>query len=430
MVEFKKYKLKDLATVDISGVDKKTKEGEKPVRLCNFTDVYKNWAITSYNYPFFMKASAKDKDIEKFVLRRGQVAITKDSETRDDIGIPTYIADDFEDVLLGYHCALITSGELLDGKYLNAYLNSKMAKKYFEGYASGSGQRYTLTLDSINDFQIWLPNIDNQKKLARILSDLDKKIKLNQRIITELEKMANQLYDYWFVQFDFPDENGKPYKSSGGKMVYNSTLKREIPEGWEVKSLNELADSYRGVSYNKDDLVNESDNSVLVLRGNNIPSSGHFAYDSNVAYIPKSFVSKEQEIKSGDIIITMSSGSKEHIGKCFMFQSDSKHTFGAFLSKFVPHEGFKYYVYLCMLSDFFKSFVKTTCNGTGINNLTNDTFNNVYFPVPDSQTLSKFESIAGSLYKKVGQCQMQINDLTTLRNSLLPMLMNGQVTIE
>ena len=113
-----------------------------------------------------------------------------------------------------------------------------------------------------------------------------------------------------------------------------------------------------------------------------------------------------------------------------MFQRDSDHTFGAFLSKFVPYEEYRYFVYLSMLSDFFKAFVKTTCNGTGINNLTNDTFNNVYFPIPDANTLKVFESITGSLYNKVGLCQKQNNDLTHLRDSLLPMLMNGQVTVE
>ena len=428
-MEFKKYKLRELATVDISSVDKKTKEGEKPVRLCNFTDVYKNWAITKHHYPSLMEATAKDRDIEKFSLHKGQVAITKDSETRDDIGIPTYIADDFKDVVLGYHCALITPSENLDGKYLNAYLNTIMAKKYFEGYASGSGQRYTLTLDSINDIQIWAPSIQEQRNLSKVLSDIDKKIALNTRMNTELEAMAKQLYDYWFVQFDFPDENGKPYKSSGGKMVYNEKLKREIPEGWGVTCLNSFVDSYRGVTYTKEDLVKKSKDSVLVLRGNNIPSSGNFVYDSNVVYIPKDMVSSEQKIRKGEIIITMSSGSKEHIGKCFMFQHSSNHTFGAFLSKFVPHDGYRYYVYCSMLSDLFKIFVKTTCSGTGINNLNSETFDNVYFPIPDKTTLLSFESIVSKYYKEVGLKQSEIEVLTHLRNSLLPMLMNGQVTV-
>ena len=298
------------------------------------------------------------------------------------------------------------------------------------GKLQGQSAQPGLAVGTLAEIDIEVPDYKTQENIGNFLYSLDQKISLNTRMNSELEAMAKQLYDYWFVQFDFPDENGNPYKSSGGKMVYNSTLKREIPEVWEVKSLNQIADSFRGVTYNKDDLISESEDSILVLRGNNIPSSGQFAYDSNVAFIPRKMISEEQKIYKGDIIITMSSGSKEHIGKCFMFQSDSDHTFGAFLSKFVPSDKIRYYVYLSMLSEFFRAFVKTTCNGTGINNLTNDTFNNVYFPIPSSKTLCKFESLTGSIYNKIGHNQKQINDLTHLRDSLLPMLMNGQVTVE
>lgn len=103
-----KYRLGEIATVEISGVDKKIKDGEKKIRLCNFVDVYYNWAITIVQHDSFMPATARPNEISKFQLRKGQVALTKDSETRDDIGISTYIADDFDDVILGYHCALIT----------------------------------------------------------------------------------------------------------------------------------------------------------------------------------------------------------------------------------------------------------------------------------------------------------------------------------
>lgn len=318
-------------------------------------------------------------------------------------------------------------------------VNTSLANPYFlyrylsilnlKGLDSGTALP-SMTFDSYYQIKVSLPPIEIQNSIGIILYEIDQKIALNTRMNAELEAMAKQLYDYWFVQFDFPDENGKPYKSSGGKMVYNPTLKREIPAGWEIKTLNQLAEIYRGVTYNKEDLISESEDSILVLRGNNIPSSGQFSYDSNVAYIPKYMMSEEQKINKGDIIITMSSGSKEHIGKCFMFQRDSKHTFGAFLSKFVPFQENRYFLYQSMLSDFFKVFVKTTCNGTGINNLTNSTFDNIYFPLPNKYILGEFESIVGSFYNKVGLFQMQNNELTHLRDSLLPMLMNGQVTVE
>ena len=126
MVKLKKYKLFEVASFEISNVDKKTKENESSVRLCNFTDVYKNWAITESIDDSFMIASASVGQIKKFTLSKGQVAITKDSETRHDIGISSYIADDFPDTVLGYHCALITpNSEQLDGKCLSKFLSRK-----------------------------------------------------------------------------------------------------------------------------------------------------------------------------------------------------------------------------------------------------------------------------------------------------------------
>lgn len=233
--------LGEIADVIISGVDKKTKTGEKPVKLCNFTDIYYNWAITSEHYDTFMEATAKDAEIEKFSISKGQVAITKDSETRYDIGIPAYIAEDFDNVILGYHCALITPKPTkLYGKYLNAVLRTEYAKTYFANNATGSGQRYTISEETIRAFP--LPNIslDEQRIIGDYLSDIDKKIANNRYQNTLIEQIVKQLFDYWFVQFEFPDSNRRPYKSSGGKMIHNDILNREIPEGWEVKPLEHI----------------------------------------------------------------------------------------------------------------------------------------------------------------------------------------------
>ena len=235
----RKYKLGDIATVEISGVDKKIKDGEKEIRLCNFVDVYYNWAITTAQHDGFMLATASPNEISKFQLKKGQVALTKDSETRDDIGIPTYIADDFDDAILGYHCAMVTPNkDILDGRYLNALLHTDYAKKYFACNASGSGQRYALSVEALNSFPVPMIPLRDQERIGEIFSALDKKIELNRRINQNLEAMAKQLYDYWFVQFDFPNEEGKPYKSSGGEMVWNEKLRKDIPEYWEVKSLS------------------------------------------------------------------------------------------------------------------------------------------------------------------------------------------------
>jgi restriction endonuclease S subunit len=206
-----KYKLGDIATIKISNVDKKTVNTERKVRLCNFIDVYHNWAITREMKSLFLIASANEDEIKKFTIRKGQVAITKDSETRDDIGISTYVADDLNDVLLGYHCALITPCPLkLYGKYLNTFFHSKYMHKYFEFNATGSGQRYSLSQQVLNDIPVILPDLNVQEDIGDFFSLFDRKIALNKAINHNLEAMAKQLYDYWFVQFDFPNEDGKP----------------------------------------------------------------------------------------------------------------------------------------------------------------------------------------------------------------------------
>ena len=274
----RKYKLGDIATVEISGVDKKIKDGEKEIRLCNFVDIYYNWAITTAQHDSFMLATARPNEISKFKLKKGQVALTKDSETRDDIGIPTYIADDFDDAILGYHCALVTPNkDILDGRYLNALLHTDYAKKYFACNASGSGQRYALSVEALNSFPVPIIPLHEQKQIGEIFSALDKKIELNKRINQNLEAMAKQLYDYWFVQFDFPDENGQPYKSSGGKMVWNEKLKREIPKGWNVAKLTDEIELQYGFPFSTD-LFTEQVTSVPVVRIRDILDNSISAY--------------------------------------------------------------------------------------------------------------------------------------------------------
>lgn len=178
-----KCKLGDVASVIISNVDKKSYENENKVILCNFTDVYYNWAITLRNKPKLMVATATNNEICKYKLHKGYVAITKDSETKEDIGQSTLIADEIQDMLLGYHCALIRpNSDKLLGAYLNAVLHTKLATRYFELNASGSGQRYTLSVDAINDFQLYLPSINEQERISKILTDIDRKIENNNRI--------------------------------------------------------------------------------------------------------------------------------------------------------------------------------------------------------------------------------------------------------
>jgi type I restriction enzyme S subunit len=126
--------------------------------------------------------------------------------------------------------------DIVDVNYVYYYFSQRNINAYINKLSSQSSQP-NLNLDLLGKLEFQFKHIDDQRKIASVLSALDSKIEINNRINAELELMAKTIYDYWFVQFDFPDENGKPYKSSGGKMLWNEELKREIPEGWEVNFL-------------------------------------------------------------------------------------------------------------------------------------------------------------------------------------------------
>ena len=193
-MELKKYRLGDVAEILISSIDKKSKDGEAPVRLCNFVDVYRNWAVTANSIQDFMVATTNENNLKKFSLKKGYVALTKDSETRHDIGISTYIAGDLVNTVLGYHCALVKpNNSILSGKYLNAFLHSGYIKKYFELNATGSGMRYTLSIDTLNNTPILAPSVKIQERIGHIFSDIDRKICLNRQINDNLPMLDRSL---------------------------------------------------------------------------------------------------------------------------------------------------------------------------------------------------------------------------------------------
>ena len=363
---------------------------------------------------------------DEFILNKGDIITPLTEQSLGLLGTTARVPESGK-YIQSQDVALVRCKEgLLDPNFCYYLISSSIVRQQLSAGAQQTKIRHT-SPDKIKDCTVWVPEFEEQKKIGRILSDIDEKIILNRLINDNLEAMAKQLYDYWFVQFDFPNEEGKPYKSSGGAMVWNDKLKREIPQGWSVLSVNDIAASVRGVSYAKDDMV-DSNNGVLVLRGNNIQDN-HLIYDSNVAYIPSSFVSENQRIRPLDIIMTMSSGSKEHIGKSAMFQFASEDTFGAFLTKFTAKEHCAYLLFNLFNSKYFKAKIKSIACGTGINNLTNQTFDEIYVVMPEDELLLEFDKRQSQIFAEIGLIEKSNMELTKQRDELLPLLMNGQATV-
>jgi type I restriction enzyme S subunit len=422
-MQMRKYKLGDIATVEISGVDKKVKDGEENIHLCNFVDVYYNWAITMARHDNFMLATARPNEISKFQLRKGQVALTKDSETRDDIGISTYIADDFDDVILGYHCALITPNkDILDGRYLNALMHTDYAKKYFAFNASGSGQRYALSAETLNSFPVPVIPLQKQKQIGEIFSALDKKIELNKQINQNLEAMAKQLYDYWFVQFDFPNENGRPYKSSGGKMVWNEKLKREIPKVWDISLIKDIATTYSGGTPKSTNIEYYNNGEIAWINSGELNSP---IITKTTNYITKCGLenSSAKLYPSNSILVAMYGATAGKVS-LLTFEACSNQ---AVCGVIPTIENMLYYVYF-HISSLYSHFI-TISTGSARDNISQDTIKNILLPIPTKNILKLFDEKIGNIYQMIVNNYQQIDSLTKQRDELLPLLMNGQASV-
>ena len=249
-----------------------------------------------------------------------------------------------------------------------------------------------------------VPGIENktqQKKIAAVLSALDDKIACNNRINAELEAMAKTLYDYWFVQFDFPDANGKPYQSSGGKMVYNPTLKREIPEGWEAISVSEFA----AIKTGKEDANYATDDGVF-----------HFFTCGEAALRCNDFVFDGKAVLlagNGSFAVKKYEGKFNAYQRTYVLIPNDENLFAPL-----------YFVVLNRISTF-----TSGSRGSIVKFITKGDIEDIFLPLPRSRELD-FTSILSSLFSQSARLYEENIELTNLRDWLLPMLMNGQVTVE
>jgi type I restriction enzyme S subunit len=255
---------------------------------------------------------------------------------------------------------------------------------------------------------------DQQKKIAAVLCALDAKIDCNNRINAELEAMAKTLYDYWFVQFDFPDANGKPYKSSGGKMVYNATLKREIPAGWEDKQLSQIANITMGTSPIGESL-NDSDDGVIFFQG-----STDFGWQFPTVRLYTT--QPARMAKRGDILLSV----RAPVGDLNIAHLDC--CIGRGLAALNSKDGFDGFLFYVM--QYFKTiFDRRNSEGTTFGSITKDDLHSLPLAYPKAELLKKYDKVVSGYNQMVFTRSMENQQLTQLRDWLLPLLMNGQVTV-
>ena len=276
-------------------------------------------------------------------------------------------------------------------------------------------------------------DLNNKTEIGKLLSSLDDKIALNNRINAKLEQMAKRLYDYWFVQFDFPNADGKPYKSTGGKMVWNEELKREIPEGWEVKKLGDLFTTNRGVSYSTKTIT--GDIGIPMINLASFSPDGSYKIDGIKTYTGE--YTEEKVLKPFDLVMcntqqTAIDFSKDIIGKALLvpdiFEGDITSSHHVNTLK-VHNEKLKFYLYRLFNTDYFHAYISHFASGTNIMGLDFAGVENYSAVIPSEEILSKFADFTLDIEKKKSEIIRENKKLISLRDRLLPLLMNGQVIV-
>ena len=416
MSEWKKYKLSEIYTMS-SGISSSKSQAGQGSPFLSFSTVFNNYFIPE-NLKDLMLTTKEEQ--ERFSIIEGDVFLTRTSETLDELALSSVALNNYPFATFsGFLKRLRPINKIkVYPKFIAFYLRSSYFRKTIINHTTMT-LRASFNESMFSYLEVYLPDYDEQVRIGDFLYKLNQKIALNNQINQELEAMAKTLYDYWFVQFDFPDENGRPYKSSGGKMVYNDQLKREIPEGWGVDSLWNIATFYNGLAMQKFRPASETAESLPVIKIREMFSG--FSKDTEKASID---IPKEAVVESGDILFSWSATLE------VIFWGGEKGALNQHIFKVTSEKYPKSFIYN-ELRSYLKVF-KTIAElrKTTMGHITQDHLKQAMIIVPPSDLIDEIDNRISLILKQQLDLKQQNQELTQLRDWLLPMLMNGQARVK
>ena len=384
--------------------------------------------IKNQDYNHIPKRYISKRSYENKLLQVGDIIVEKSggsptqSTGRVCLITPNLI-EKLQSVDCSNFCAAFRVKKEWDAEYIYLYIQhfyNMGAFFNFEGKTSGIKN---LQLEqAYQAIEIKPISIAEQKKLAKTIRTIDGKTAINRSINQNLTAMAKQLYDYWFVQFDFPNEEGKPYKSSGGEMVWNKKLKREIPKGWNISLIKDIATTYSGGTP-KSTNIEYYDNGEIAWINSGELNSPIITKTTN--YITKCGLenSSAKLYPSNSILVAMYGATAGKVS-LLTFEACSNQ---AVCGVIPTIENMLYYVYF-HISSLYSHFI-TLSTGSARDNISQDTIKNILLPIPTRNILKLFDEKIGSIYQTIVNNYQQIDSLTKQRDELLPLLMNGQVSV-
>lgn len=354
------------------------------------------------------------KTISNYIVNSGDVIIAIVGNT---IGLVSLIGKSLDNASLTENCVKLINLDGCLSEYIYYYLNSEKGQNHIKSKIVGTSQP-KLPIYGVKDIEIALPKLDEQKKIIDILSSLDKKIETNNKINKKLEEMAQAIFKQWFVDFEFPNENGEPFKSSGGEMVESEL--GIIPKAWKLKKLSELADMKNGVNYGRD----QEGEPVKVINVRDFDGSLLVNDDKlDSIYIPQKQIN-DYKLQKLDTIIVRSAKP----GETLLVNDDKLKVYSGFTIRIRPQKNInKIYIFYCVRNSIRK--LENSSNGTIFKNLNQQLLGGLDIIEPPIEILDSYNKLIKSLIDKIYFTKQEVNKLIQVRDTLVPKLMSGEIRV-
>lgn len=367
------------------------KEGIPVIRNFNLVD----GQINMQN-GYYVDKETFAKRTKRAVPTEGDIIFSREAP----IGNCGIVPKDFK-CCLGQRLVLLqVNHDICSSEYLLAVLQSSYVLQQIEQVSKSGSIVSNFAIGDLRNLVI--PVLDNQNDIAKLSSDISSKIFNNNLVCEDLESLAKLIFDYWFIQFDFPDDNGRPYKSSGGKMVWNEKLKREIPEGWKVEHLENI-------------IIESSKSKIQVNEAQEKGEFPFFTSGNTVLAFDNYFVDGFNcLLNTGG-----NPGVKGYKGKC-AYSTDT----------WCINAGEYSYLMYLYFQKIMPQFEQLFFAGSGLKHLQKDILKKQWILIPNNKIIKKFNSIMNNIWDKNTECIIENQELASLRNFILPMLMNGQLKVK
>lgn len=420
MSEWKRYKLSELYEMS-SGISSTKEQAGHGSPFLSFSVVFNNYFLPDSLIDLM---DTTDGEKQKYSINEGDIFLTRTSETVDELAMSSVALKDYPEASFSGFLKRLRPVDktIVYPKFMAFYLRSPLFRRTIINNTVMT-LRASFNEAMFSYLEIMLPDFDTQKKIGDFLYSLEKKKQINNQINQELEAMAKTLYNYWFVQFDFPDQNGKPYKSSGGKMFYHPELKREIPEGWGVAKVEDIAQTGSGGT--------PKSTNVSYYSNGEIPWINSGELEQTVITSTSNFITEEglnnssaKLFPSGTILVAMYGATAGKVS----FLTFEASTNQAICAIMLTDIRMRYYL-KNVIEDLYQYLVKLS-TGSARDNLSQDMIKNIKVVIPSNDILDRFYDFSNNIIKEITKKQQENEQLTQLRDWLLPMLMNGQVKAE